>query len=450
MCDRFLYSHTHTSHRDGHHIHTSFVMDFSHKMHRVMLDIDYLKYIRHLFHTNITVGACVNILSHYLVPERVISFFRNGDKLELTNSELDQWDTIATEIFSQILCWGFVMVMRRDDGTIRSVDLCEVSQLEFDPMTGEIVATRCPTGDFAHNHKNDDIFIINAFSASPLSDGTMTSTMSKVVHTIEFMQSLERCASSIETQKVHPDVFCHTVNADKKHKEGDQYETRVLGDPMMFPGHFGTTSNSLYERTNDARRKRQKMLCEMQDSIDDDNRRDAQYSKLYSEPTSQRYHALPSNLNIAKVFSTQGRSDFVSVKRLSDQNICAMLGVPRTMLVNDGVARADTQATHDMFRVSLKRYRKQVEHALTVIGTLHYSDIVTAKLPDSFHGPPEELLKLYVLGVITFQAYASIVSSIYNVNADTGNIVPPLSDEERKGLILECMKSMVTQHHGRS
>lgn len=427
---------------------------------RVEIDIDFLKYLQRLYNNNITVGACVNILSHYLLPERQIALRRARDDsgIELSDTEADHWDVFASEVFQQVLCFGFVIFT--DTPHERCLSPSFFDRIDFDTSTMEIHASRMFSEDTTPVH------VINAFNATPLSDGTVTSVMSRIAPEVEFMKSLHRHALTIETQKIHPDVYCETTVAQEK----QTLVKRSAASEAMLVHRDGVTTRRTRQnpateqrthlfggptkRAKEIMNEQQLLLDNMQIQVEDDDAMKELYradkTNLQINRPVQSLHALPPDLRIQKVFSTTARGDLVQLTRMNEQKICAVLGVPRSMLINDSVARADTQATHDCFRVSLKRYRKHVSHALSIAASITFGESVSVFLPDSYHGPPEELLKLYILGVISYETYANTIRSMYNLTEMQDALVVPLTDEQRGELVITCMQSMVTQHHGRT
>ena len=190
----------------------------------------------------------------------------------------------------------------------------------------------------------------------------------------------------------------------------------------------------------------QSVLSDMQAAADHDTRRKT--SSYRGHTPKQNYMALPPGTKVSKVITAQARTDLVSVVRMVSQHICALFGVPRSMLINDSVARADTAGTHDCFRISLKRYRKHVKHVLAIAAMVRYDEPIDIVLPDAFHGPSEELTKMYLFSMITYPKYCAMFCDHYNTTALPAE--DPLSQEQKSLLAADCMQSMVTQHHGRT
>lgn len=394
------------------------------------IDVDNLKLLKRYYLTNPMIGACCNVLNHYLLPERKITFLKKKKELKLTDSERDEWDVFAMEMFTQILCWGFVIFT--DD--LKTVSLDDIDSIQLNTATKELLVT---LSEQSKQHYSN-VLIMNSFGLCPLNDGTIVSCVARVKPAIDFVQKIMNQAVAIEVQKLNPEVVCEaTESTDLTNQRGHKIESRHV---MEY--NSGTkTAQEVREELHDA----QNTLYDLQDRADLDNRKPS----YHGEKTKLAYTALPPGTKVGTVITSDGRSDLVSIIRMVDQKICAVLGVPRSMLINDSVARADTQATHDCFRIALKRYRKDVKHVLVVAALIKFGKSnITIKLPESFHGATEELTKMYLLGMITYIEYSQLFCSRFNTTPAT--LEDPLSQEQKSELAIQCMQSMVTQHHGRT
>lgn len=400
----------------------------------VYLDVEHLKNLQRIYSTDITVGSCINVLTHYLVPERRMRIARRGVELDIEPNMLDRLDSMAHEMFMQILCWGFVMFTTKPQ--LRCVSIGEIASIRLQIGSNKLIGT------LHRGATSQDITIINAFGASPLSDGTFSSTIAKIERHVKFAKVITDRAISIETQKVHPDIYCESNIEEplvQQTRRGIVYETR----------HTPSAADFTYaSHREDAARKQQEFLDEMQDEA-----RDAHDYPLPLgvPPPNANFHVVPEGLKMKQILTAEGRSDYVHLQRVVSQSICAVFGVPRSMLINDSVARADTSATHTCFRISLRRYRKHLTHALSVCCSILYGDTVTVDLPDAYHGGSEELLKLYLLGAIPFDQYAETLMEHFNIQKRIDEpFIDPLDAKQRADIAIQCMQSMVTQHHGRT
>ena len=355
----------------------------------------------------------------------------------MTDEEQDEWDVFAMEMFTQITCWGFVIF----SDTLQTIALCDIDYITFDPSNKKL---SLQISEHAKK-KYTKVCVVNAFGCCPLENGELVSTMERVVSGIEFIEHMKNQAATIETQKVNPDILCEAdvgVNASG-------YETNKETHKVVQTRHFVRYQADAQDTASVIQHKMQQaqsVLSDMQAAADHDTRR--KKTSYRGHTPKQNYMALPPGTKVSKVITSQARTDLVSVVRMVSQHVCALFGVPRSMLINDSVARADTAGTHDCFRISLKRYRKHVKHVLVIAAMVRYDEPIDILLPDAFHGPSEELTKMYLFSMITYDKYCAMFCDHYNTKSLPAE--DPLSQEQKSQLAADCMQSMVTQHHGRT
>jgi hypothetical protein len=252
---------------------------------------------------------------------------------------------------------------------------------------------------------------------------------------LDFVTRLRCSILTLEDKKISPDLIYEAIPKKEREEDtvgmeyyanADDMKSRSAQQYQMTPSDLRQYDESTAQNARDAAR-----LCGVRPR-DHDNR------------------IIPEGHKLAHVGTTAGRTDVVGIMRSVQQLVCATLGVPRTMLINDSVARADTTATHARFRATLKQYRRHMEHVLTVAFNAMEprTQYIVAKLPDVFYGPPETLAQMWLLGVIDFNTYTRTIARTYGL---TPRITPPLFDTAQKAEIAaECMRNIITQHHGRT
>jgi len=399
----------------------------------VLLDLERLKYLQKIYATDVTVGACMHVIAHHVVAENSIRLMNGDDEVHLEQHEQTRIEKMANDMLMQIVSWGFVVFTTSP--RMRCVAISELASIYLRPGENELI------GCLRDNATAKNVTIVNAFDASPLSDGSYTSMISKIVEHVRFKATLTSNVITIENQKVRPDIYCETEQGPILHE--NRGIIQLDGRSKTREERHSSNTFTQKERELNARRN-QNYLDKMQDL-----ERDAHDNVEGEDIPDTKLHAIPEGLKLSKILTSEGRSDYVQILRSISQRICAVFAVPRSMLINDSVARADTEATHAFFRIGLRRYRKHISHALSVCCSIVLSETIIVKLPDAYYGGTEELLKLYIIGAITFEKYALISRNLFNLQSDH---IPedPLTLDERKDVALECMKSMVTQHHGRT
>lgn len=395
------------------------------------------------------VNMCLSVLSHHLfdgalsVSRRVVNG-RNGRKrkrsegvgdVTLTQEDQQRWSGFLHRALVDIVAWGFVAF--HDD--LGEVDIARCTAT-LGRDTGEITVKPL--------YGTRTITTINAFGYSPDFNGEPTSIMSTLLPWIAFVNTLRGCTSTLELKKIAPDMVVERAAASKGNTvTADDLVMRTPADQTDGQMPFSECPSECFIPTT-----------QFLDSVGESMRRGArdaaalvgEGSRESGPPRSQT--TLPEMRTLAHIGTANGRTDIVGLIRGTQQLVCAALGVPRTMIINDSVARADTTATHDRLRAALKKYRQQLEHVFTVAYNVvqpETSAYASGHMPDVFYGPPETLAQMWLLGVITFERYTSILAATFGLAPPVGTI-DLFTPEQRTEIAAECMRNIITQHHGRT
>jgi hypothetical protein len=138
---------------------------------------------------------------------------------------------------------------------------------------------------------------------------------------------------------------------------------------------------------------------------------------------------LPSGQHVVNAQMTSGRSDLVNLHKIIQEEVCSVIGVPRSMMFADsGIHRGDSEGIHDSFMHTLLWYKKKLGVMLSdIYNTLFTEKImkdvdfskeknayeakkkhkVQAFFPITPFVPNTELRILYEQGVISWDSYAT-------------------------------------------
>ena len=392
----------------------------------------FLKSVRDHYRNEPTIRMAVNVIkknllsSGFTLTTRSLERPRKRPRLTtMGDDDIIRWTTFLNRALDEILCWGFVAF--HDD--LREVDIerCHV----FINRKTRVIRIK-PIDDTGL------ITVINAFSSSPTVNGEIVSTMTSLKPWIEFMLHIRNCARHIEESKLRPELIYNKLPVI------DREEDTIGQEYYADADDFGKRSE---EQVSITRTERQ-IISHQQ--LRDEIRNDQLAGVAPREPQAETY--VPDGHKLANIVSPQGRGDIVSVTRMVQQIICGALGVPRTMIINDSVARADTEATHTLFRSTLQTHKKHLNHVLTVAYNALHSNGSTysnAQLNDAYYGPPETLTQMWILGLIDEVTYRKTFTEMFGISM---NPTPTeiFTDDERRELARDSIRNMVTQHHGRT
>lgn len=392
----------------------------------------FLRSIRDHYRNEPTIRMAVSVIkknllgSGFSLTTRSLNRPRKRPRAEImSDDEVIRWTTFLDRALDEILCWGFIAF--HDD--LREVDIerCHV----FIHRDTRVI--RIQPFD-----SSETVTVMNAFSSSPTVHGEIVSTMTSLRPWIEFMIHIRNCAKHLEERKVRPELIYNKLPVPTREEDTIGQEYYADADD------FGKKSE---ERVTITRSQRDTISREQ---LKDEIMNDQLIGPDRAHSGAETY--VPDGHKLANIVSLQARGDIVSVTRMVQQIICGALGVPRTMIINDSVARADTEATHTLFRNTLQTHKKNLNHVLTVAyNALHSNGSVysIAQLNDAYYGPPETLTQMWILGLIDEETYRKTFTGMFGI---TMNPTPTaiFSEDERRELARDSIRNMVTQHHGRT
>jgi len=394
------------------------------------------------------VNMCLSVLSHHLfdgdlwLSRGSINNSRKrkrGNLIPITREEQQRWLTFLHRALVDIIAWGFVAF--HDDLAEVDISSCTVT---ISRITREITIV---------NTRDDDddrpITTINAFGYCPDFNGDTTSIMTTLLPWIAFVNNLRMYTSTLELKKIEPDLVLQRTPETDTTPNRSQHESDN-GNPLTVNAEYANGDRVLTEGVGF------RADGVYHHAFNASVRQGARHANTLagSGPTfaGGRNTTIPEKRTLAHFGTANGRGDIVGLMRGTQQLVCAALGVPRTMIINDSVARADTTATHDRLRAALKKYRRHLEHVFTVAYNIIHPEAnayATGHMPDVFYGPPETLAQMWLLGVITFERYTSILAKTFGLAPPVGN-VDLFTPEQRAEIAAECMRNIITQHHGRT
>ena len=394
----------------------------------VMISPETLSRIREIYKQEPTLRMTTGVLKHHLLSGG-FTLTSDGKKRKRKRPpvpdavETAQWTVFLERALDEILCWGFVAF--HDDLSEVDIHRCRI-YMHRQTRKIRIVPIK---GTFSGG-------VINAFGFSPTAEGHIVSLVHSLLPWILFIRRVRDVALDIEEHKLKPELVYEKIPEPKKEDADIGMEYYANADDM------GRKSEQIYHTTRQERSEYRQEQLRNQSII-------ARFAGA-PQPQSSAESYIPEGHKLAHVLAPTARADTVGLMRMIQQLICGVIGVPRTMIINDSVARADTEATHARFRNTLKVMRRHLNHVLTVAynATRRTKLYTVGQLNDVYYGPPETLTQMWILGIIDESTYRQLFAREYGV-AHAQN--PPLfTEDERRELARESIRNLVTQHHGRT
>lgn len=406
-----------------------------------LIDSHKMEYIWNSFHNSTLLQMCRQMINTHLLNNG-ITFCKNGcrGKAIKVDAEMEEmidekWIPFCSDAIDCILCFGFVVVSYQDKypsvlklGTYRiKVDVVD-NQYEWHVMK---------VNEAEQEYENVEVF--NHFGLEPRIDGGLTSFVAKVIPRMLFLKSLRESCIDMELRRANPQVFAEIKDQSSSNRtEGVDYD---------FYADAGAT-----ETREDMQYSRNKSAVEML------NKQKELYEQYLGRKAAVKAQAtldsviqLPSGQHVVNAQMTSGRSDLVNLHKIIQEEVCSVIGVPRSMMFADsGIHRGDSEGIHNSFMHTLLWYKKKLGVMLSdIYNTLFTEKImkdvdfskekneyeakkkykVQAFFPITPFVPNTELRMLYEQGVISWDSYATYALRNVSLPIEDKLKEPPPKDE---------------------
>tara|TARA_B100001059_G_scaffold119089_1_gene119218 strand:+ start:26 stop:1468 length:1443 start_codon:yes stop_codon:yes gene_type:complete len=401
-------------------------------------DVDY---VINSFHNSTLLQMCRQMINTHLLNNG-IEFCKGGCKtnkmkMDAEVEELidEKWIPFASEAIDSILCCGFCVVSFAQkypsilkQGTYRIKVNIINNEYEWHVLSVADAETEVPKA-----------VVFDHFGLSPRTDGKLTSPVSKILPRLEFLKKIRETAVDMELRKANPYVYSEIKeNTSSQRQEGVDYD---------FYADAGAT-----ETNDDMQFSRNKSAVEML------NRQKELYEQYMGRSEAVRAQQalanvvqLPMGQHVVNAQMTSGRTDLVATHKIIQEEVCAVIGVPRSMMFADsGVHRGDSEGIHNSFMHTLLWYKKKLGVMLSDCYNRIYTDkimkgidftkeknVYEAKkkykvqvfFPITPFVPNDELRRLYEQGVISWDSYATYALRNVSLPLEDKQKGPPPIDE---------------------
>ena len=357
----------------------------------------------HNYNTDGLFHMCKQLIVDHLLLNGV-EFIKNGKKYDVGHEIRDTfetyWTTFTKDAVDQLIAFGFVAVEIVEDDAKRkyprTVHPYHLNiEYEYETRKYEV--------------RDRDVLIYGGFGFDPIR-GRLTSLAAKVMPKLKYLARLRESCAFMEDRKVDPMYFAEVNQEAKEAIRGVQYDFYADdGDPRR-------------DRADNARFNRNEhevsVLKHQQELYDE------QFDNVRATRGLKNVIQLPHGQKLVKTSDYTGRADIVQIHKVTQEEICSTLGVPRSLLIGDSMYRSDTQGVQELFRQTIMWWQSKMEMIETDIYQTIYFDPNKVKLskniyaakqryqikihfPLSPFSSTEELTFLYKAGVINWERYST-------------------------------------------
>ena len=332
--------------------------------HKVIIHRRRIHAMFHMYKNDLFCVLCRNILKNKLV-ENGIHIQRNSNLVELDDSVKYDWLKFVVDVLDMILVLGICPV--RFDRKKKTPYVPPYGHFEIQIFTKRDGTRRYELHDeqYVQEAVKDCIFLVG-FGFDPSADAELSSLVKTLEPTIKFIANMQDCAIQAEFMRSNPPIVTERKELRDEKQEGVNFDFFADADAVK------NNAGSVYRRDEAAveQLKRQKRL--FASAIGDE--------ETNAEKALDNVMPLPTGYVHAATLQATARTDFVSMNRLYQESICAVLGVPRSMIITDSNVKSDLVGAHQIFRQTLLWWRETLERSLTRTYRIIYSSIEVKKM----------------------------------------------------------------------
>ena len=319
------------------------------------------------------VYTCRNLIHHHLFSNGIVFSHKRGKikpAVHMQEIMSDFWLPFCREMVDQVLAVGFAIIrlVKMEDGLVVPVivdpSCCRVKML-YNLGSREYMILD------DQQEEIPDTFVLDTFGYSPTPNGRLTSVIVNLLPQIQYMNALRGTSLFMEQKRSEPVIMTETVDTKADNIEGVQYDYYADGDMQDTSDHnkFVRNKNSI------------QALADQQNMYDnfftDGNMRSKGSSVLDNVVT------LPLGHKIVNVPPQTGRGDLVAQIRGHDDVICAVMGVPRSLVMSDTPHKSDAEGTHQTFQKTVHYWKNGVQSACEQVYNIIYADSIKKQMMES-------------------------------------------------------------------
>lgn len=426
------------------------------EVRRIEVNSAEIHHARVLFHRTPITQMCRNLLSQHLFRDQ-ITFHRGkvpvkvSASLDIATQEF--WTPFSERCLDQILTVGVVV--------------CDILPHHTEPGV-PVVVPETEYRLFACSHGSDHWFeatsigcvggsdkpkhytVLHDFGSDPDTYGHLTSRVSTLYNSQRWIKTMCDMALDAERTRSAPTLLTQQRPGPKQDIAGvhtDQY----------------CNADLVISHEEDKFRRDEVALEQLK-------QQEETYESMRLNgvgiPSRKRAHpmpnmfCLPADQEVARQPMPESRGDLVALIRLTEEQTCAVLGVPRALLYSDSARVGAADHAQATMRITLTWWKRQLSRILSAMYQLVYGDrdamavirqtakkgmtlrdimnenVVTVSFPNQIIATIPELLELYKHNVIDWPTFNSSCLRVAGIDCEAAyNADPegPTSKRRREG-----------------
>ncbi len=311
---------------------------------------------------------CKNMIIHHLLKNGV-QFQRNKKifepALDISDAFEEYWEPFISDALDSALCLGLVVVKINTDGTKRNFPT--VVRPHLYDIHYRIVNNIYEYWISSTYIDIENVLIYSDFSSHALPSGEVVSPVARVMDKCRFLKQLRYTTLIMEKNKSNPDYFAEVQESSNRERhEGVDYD--FYADASEGDSAAGDLKFERSKVNVDILLKQQELYNQYRGS------NSKQVKNL------QNITQLPNGQRIVPTSQNTGRQDITQIHKVLQEEICAGMGVPRSLMIGDSLYKSDIEGVTDSFKHTILGWKKTLGKMCTDIYQKAYVDTTKLKV----------------------------------------------------------------------
>tara|TARA_B110001450_G_scaffold250197_1_gene268515 strand:- start:1149 stop:2327 length:1179 start_codon:yes stop_codon:yes gene_type:complete len=279
----------------------------------------------------------------------------------------DFWLPFCRKMVDAILSSGIVAIriVELDDGlrvpVVLEANSCQI-KMKYELGIREYICL---------DQQRDEIpntLVLDSFGFSPNIAGKLTSIIANLLPQIQYINTLRGTCLAMEQKRTSPIVMTETVDTKVDNVEGVNYDYYADGDMQ------DNSDQNKFMRN----RSSVQQLAEQQQMYDSFFSEGHMASKGSS--ALENVVTLPLGHKIVNMPQQTGRGDLCAQMKAHDDLICAVMGIPRSLVMSDTPHKTDAEGTHQTFQKTIMFWKNSIQTACEQIYNVIYADKIKEQM----------------------------------------------------------------------
>ena len=416
---------------------------------RVEVNARELHNARVLFHRAPVTQMCRNLLSQYLFRDQIT--FHRGKSLVKVQASLDIatqefWIPFSERCLDAILTVGVVVCDVVKHHTEPGVPVV-VPDTEYRLFSCTQGSQRWFEAEAVNRSAGSEIryyMVLHDFGSDPDTEGHLTSRVSTLYNSQQWINSMCALALDAEKTRTAPTVIT-------QQRGGIKHDIAGLHTDQYCNADLVISHEEDKFRRDEVALEQLRLQEEAYNSMRLDGVGDRKRKR-----DAPNMFCLPSDQEVARQEIPDSRRDLVQLMRLTEEQTCAVLGVPRSLLYSDSVRVGAADHSDGTMRVTLNWWKRQLSRILSQMYQMVYGDgdakavikraagkgltlrdimdenVITVSFPNQIVATIPELKEMYACNIISWETFNISCLRVAGIDGSLEYTVDPEGSTSKK------------------